>query len=74
MTNEKLKPCPWCTRRDITLVTLREKRGRRYFFRCSHCGWTSGKSRFRWYARYLWNHLNQSFCKRRRHRIYGREG
>lgn len=79
MTKMKLRACPWCGWRSMTLIVLDGtpvKKPTEYYIRCNHCGLASRKSHFKWRTRWSWNHMNNSIAptrKERRYHIYGRE-
>lgn len=78
MIRMKLKACPWCGWRSVTLMTLNGGKHTDYYIHCNHCGLESKKSRFKWLTRYFWNHLNNPVAptkreRKKRYHIYGQE-
>lgn len=75
MIRMKLRACPWCGWRSVTLVVY-DGSPKLYSIRCNHCGYASRKSRFKWRTKWFWNnknHVPAQLKKKRRYHIYGNE-
>lgn len=69
----KLKPCPWCGWRSVTIRTYEGKdEPDEYSILCNHCGFQSRKSRYIWRTKWAWNHRNDMH-ERKKYHLYGRE-
>lgn len=70
--------CPWCGWRNATkMMTCELSPNERtlYFVQCKHCGLKGRTSRFKWRARYFWNHRKSipTILVNKEYHIYGKE-